>query len=242
MATKAERLKKARKDAGYESAQDAADAFGWNPPAYRHHENGTRGFGADAAKRYGRAFKVRAGWLLGLDHVEKDPAPLITDEDRLVVNGSVEAGAWRASEHWDDERSFVIEGMPSPVPGAKRFGLVVTGNSMDEFYKDGEILDCVSIYDKGVRPQTGDHVIVERIRPDGLRELTVKEYREENGSYLLIPRSSDPRFLPLEYPGPDVEQPTDAERIEVIGFVLTNYPKRSIDLMRRMGVVKPLAN
>lgn len=242
MATKAERLKKARKDAGYESAQDAADAFGWNPPAYRHHENGTRGFGADAAKRYGRAFKVRAGWLLGLDHVEKDPAPLIADEDQLVVNGSVEAGAWRASEHWDDERSFVIEGMPSPVPGAKRFGLVVTGNSMDEFYKDGEILDCVSIYDKGVRPQTGDHVIVERIRPDGLRELTVKEYREENGSYVLVPRSSDPRFLPIEYPGPDVEQPADAERIEVIGFVLTSYPKRSIDLMRRMGVVKPLAN
>jgi phage repressor protein C with HTH and peptisase S24 domain len=240
MATKADRLRQARKDAGYSSAQEAADAFGWNAPAYRHHENGTRGFGADAARKYGRAFKVRPGWLLGLDHVEKDPAEPMPDEERLVVNGSVEAGAWRVSEHWNDERAFVIEGMPCPIPGAKRFGLVVVGMSMNEFYEPGTVLDCVSIFKGGVEPKSGDHVIVERVRPDGLRELTVKEYRMEDGGYRLVPRSTKPEFQPIEYPGPDVDQPAESERVEVIGFVISAYPPRTLDLMRRMGLVKPL--
>jgi len=47
MATMGERLKQARVEAGFETAQAAADAFGWNAGAYRHHENGTRGFNAD---------------------------------------------------------------------------------------------------------------------------------------------------------------------------------------------------
>jgi len=240
MATKAERLRQARKAAGFDSAQEAADAFNWNAPAYRHHENGTRGFGADAAKKYGRAFKVRAGWLLGLDHIDKDPAQPLPDEDRLVVNGSVEAGAWRISEHWNDERAYIIEGMPSPVPGAKRFGLVTVGLSMNEFYEPGSVLDCISIFKGGVPPKSGDHVIVERIRPDGLRELTVKEYREENGDYWLVPRSTSPEFKPIPYPGPDADQPTSAEIVQVIGFVIASYPPRTLDLMRRMGLIKPL--
>jgi SOS-response transcriptional repressor LexA len=235
---KAARLKAAREKAGYSSAADAARAFGWTESAYRHHENGTRGFGADAAKRYGRAFKVKPGWLLGLDNVDSGPPPHPNEDDRLMVNGSVEAGVWRASENWNDERAFVIEGIPSPVPGARRFGLVVVGHSMDECYEPGTVLGCVSIFDTDVRPNTGDHVICECIRSDGLRELTVKEYREENGRYWLVPRSSKPEFKPVELPGPDLEHIGESE-IRVIAFVVGNYPPRTLDLLRRMGLVKP---
>ena len=59
------RLRRARIDAGYSSAQAAADAFGWSSAAYRHHENGTRGFDFSGAQRYGKAFKVTAAWLMG---------------------------------------------------------------------------------------------------------------------------------------------------------------------------------
>lgn len=59
------RLRRARIDAGYQSAQAAADAFGWPIAAYRHHENGTRGFDFATAQRYGKAFKVQAAWLMG---------------------------------------------------------------------------------------------------------------------------------------------------------------------------------
>ncbi|WP_370308295.1 LexA family transcriptional regulator [Sphingobium abikonense] len=61
----AARLRRARIDAGYQSAQAAADAFGWSIAAYRHHENGTRGFDFATAQRYGKAFKVQAAWLMG---------------------------------------------------------------------------------------------------------------------------------------------------------------------------------
>jgi SOS-response transcriptional repressor LexA len=236
---KAERLRAAREKAGYSSAADAARTFAWPEPAYRHHENGTRGFGADAAKKYGRAFKVKPGWLLGLDNVDGGPPPQSQEDDRLVVNGSVEAGAWRASEYWNDERAFAIEGTPSPVPGARRFGLVVVGRSMDEFYEPDEVLDCVSIFDAKVKPETGDHVIVECIRSDGLRELTVKEYREEGGRYWLVPRSTRPEFKPMEYPGPDKEH-SDGDGIHVIAFVVGSIPPRVLSLLRRMGKVTPI--
>lgn len=239
MSTKANRLKAAREKAGFSSAADAARAFGWTESAYRHHENGTRGFGADAAKKYGRAFKVKPGWLLALERVDSPTLKSASSEDALVVNGSVEAGAWRSSEYWNDERSFVIEGMPSPIPDAARFGLEVVGNSMDLFYEPGTVLDCISIFKNGTRPQTGDHVIVENVRPDGLRELTVKEYREEEGKYLLVPRSRNSSFQPLEYPGPDADHVGESQ-VHVIAFVMAAYPPRTLDLMRRMGMIRPL--
>lgn len=237
--TKAERLKAAREKAGFATAADAARRFNFNQSAYRHHENGTRGFGPDAAVSYGRAFKVTPGWLLGLEKISEEPPVSPAEDDRLVVNGSVEAGVWRNSEHWDDERAYVIEGMPSPVPGAKRFGVVVVGNSMDDFYDPGTVLDCVSIFKNGVQPQSGDHVIVEQIKAGGLRELTVKEYLEEDGRYWLVPRSSKPEFKPIEYPGPD-EEHSDESEIHVIAFVLADYPPKRLDLMKRMGMISPL--
>lgn len=238
MSIRSERLRAAR-EKKYPSAADAARKFGWPEAAYRHHENGTRGFGADAAKKYGRAFKVKPGWLLGLENVDGAPPAEIEGDDQLLVNGSVAAGVWRESEHWDDDRTFIIKGVP-PIAGAKRFGVVVEGFSMDLAYEPGTVLDCVSIFKGGVAPTTGDHVIVQRARPDGLRELTVKEYRHENGRYLLVPRSSKPEFKPIEYAGPDQEHVGD-DGIEVIGFVLAPYPPRTLALMRRMGLIEPAA-
>lgn len=61
-----ERLRQARKAAGFSSASAAARANGWNEAAYRHHENGTRGYGIDQAVAYGEAFSVSPTWLLTL--------------------------------------------------------------------------------------------------------------------------------------------------------------------------------
>jgi phage repressor protein C with HTH and peptisase S24 domain len=240
MSTKANRLRGAREKAGFASASDAARAFGWTESAYRHHGNGTRNFGPDMAKRYGRAFKVKPGWLLALEKIDSPAVPTVSANDSLIVNGSVEAGAWRASEHWNDERAFVIEGMPSPFPEAERFGLEVVGDSMNRTYELGTVLDCISIFKGGVAPKSGDHVVVECVRPDGLRELTVKEYQHEDGRYLLVPRSTNPKHQPLEYPGPDAEHAGDSE-VRVIAFVVSAYPPRTLDLMRRMGLIKPLS-
>jgi SOS-response transcriptional repressor LexA len=236
---RSERLRQARQNAGFGSAAEAAQSFNWPEAGYRHHENGTRNYGPDAARKYGRAFRVKPGWLLGLDNVNGDPMPDAEPDERLVVNGSVAAGVWRESEHWDDERRFTIEGSQSPAPREKRFGVVVEGRSMDLAYEPGTVLDCVSIFaGAGARPQTGDHVIVERIRPDGLRELTVKEYLEENGRYYLVPKSSRREFQErIEIGEPDHDHVGDDE-VRVIAFVVGSYPPRALDLMRRMQLLK----
>lgn len=58
-----DRLKQARTDAGYETAQDAAQAFGWNPVTYRSHEAGDRGIKKAVAEKYARALRVSFDWL-----------------------------------------------------------------------------------------------------------------------------------------------------------------------------------
>ena len=238
MSIKADRLRQAREKAGYPSATAAAQAFGWTESAYRHHENGTRRFDPDAARRYGRAFKVKPAWLLAMDD---DPSPksLPSDagSDVLTVNASVAAGVWREAQAWDDERRFEMI-VDSLVPTGRRFGLLVEGHSMDRYYEPGTVLDCVSIYAGSVEPRNGDHVIVQRRRPDGLRELTVKEYLEEDGRFYLVPRSSRSEFSDrIEIGAPDCAHEGD-DAVEVVGFVVTAYPPRALELLRRMNLIR----
>lgn len=59
-----ERLVTARKQAGYQSAAEAAEALGIPYPTYAGHENGSSGFRADKGELYARRFKVRFEWLM----------------------------------------------------------------------------------------------------------------------------------------------------------------------------------
>jgi hypothetical protein len=58
------RLSWAREAAGFDSAAAAASALGVKTPTYSSHENGWRGFGLAAAKRYAKKFNVNLEWLL----------------------------------------------------------------------------------------------------------------------------------------------------------------------------------
>lgn len=64
MDTPNSRLKKAREEAGFETAIEAADALGIPRSTYIGHENGHRGFPAKRAPQYARRFKVSEEWLL----------------------------------------------------------------------------------------------------------------------------------------------------------------------------------
>lgn len=59
-----ERLRAARKAAGYATAKDAAEAFGWNRNTVTSNENGNRTFSRESAERYASAYRVDLGWLL----------------------------------------------------------------------------------------------------------------------------------------------------------------------------------
>ncbi len=228
----AERLRDARTKAGFASATDAALAFGWQESGYRHHENGTRSFSVELAKRYARAYRVNPGWLLALDKIEAAPAS--ASPERIVeVTGSVAAGVWRETAEWPQSDRFEIVVAASPFPKARRFGLRVDGPSMDQVFPPGTILDCISIFDLSIEPESGDFVIVERVRADGLRELTVKEYlRSDDGQTWLIPRSSAPQFqAPIEIGKPDEDHDGD-DRVQVIAYVIGSYRPHASRLLK----------
>src|SRR3954452_23596389 len=60
---RAQRLRQARLDRGFETAAAAADAFGWSRNTYASNENGNAPFSYRRAKEYASAFRVRPEWL-----------------------------------------------------------------------------------------------------------------------------------------------------------------------------------
>lgn len=63
MDTPNQRLRSIREKRGFETAFDAARAYGWNENTYASHENGNRGIPPDAAIRYAKAFRFSLDWL-----------------------------------------------------------------------------------------------------------------------------------------------------------------------------------
>lgn len=87
---KHQRLRWARENAGYTSASEAAAKFGWKVPTFIGHENGARGFSAEMAATYGRAFRVPAEWILfggnlPEKHFDSDGLDVITPQDDLFI-------------------------------------------------------------------------------------------------------------------------------------------------------------
>ncbi len=76
--TPGERLRAARKKAGFKTAREAWERFGWNANTYRAHEAGPREYGKKAAIVYARAFDVGVAWLLtGSDDRVEGSSPTI---------------------------------------------------------------------------------------------------------------------------------------------------------------------
>lgn len=74
---RAERLKAARRRAGFKTAAAAAAHFNWNRNTYSSNENGNAPYSYKMAKEYGAAFDVSPQWLYdGLGASDPDvPAP-----------------------------------------------------------------------------------------------------------------------------------------------------------------------
>lgn len=64
MSKSGQRLRSARKLAGFRSARAAAIKHGWPPSTYSSHENGQTPVPNDAAFEYAKAFKASALWIL----------------------------------------------------------------------------------------------------------------------------------------------------------------------------------
>ena len=204
MDTPADRLKRARTDAGYPAAKNAAEAMGISIPTYIQHENGTRGFNADRAQRYARFFRTTPEWLLyGREVGDRvEPASL---GPQVSIQGAVAAGVFRERMEYPEGEWEKFTGAAGiEAPASQRFGLRCEGDSMDLIYPPGTILECVRYWGDYPIPN-GKRVIVQRTHESGDVETTVKEYLEDKqGVIWLVPRSSNPAFqAPFRCDSPD---------------------------------------
>lgn len=151
-------------------------------------------------------------------------SPIIRTTVRIEVVGRVQAGDWQEALDWDADTRYWIS---APVPNDWErdvFGLLVAGPSMDREYPPGSIVLCVKTHVFGRGLISGDHVIVQRRRPDGLIEATVKEYLiDDNGAQWLWPRSHDPHF---QTPMRCDDGSDGSEHIQIIAIVIGSYRPR----------------
>lgn len=115
---------------------------------------------------------------------------------RLFVKGQVAAGVWRAAvEAPEDEWESFYDRPDVSAEMEHRFGLRVVGDSMNEIYPDGTIVECVSVFGRA-EPMPGKRVVVIRTNDQGMCEATVKELVDQNGELWLVPRSNNPTHMP----------------------------------------------
>lgn len=85
-----DRLKQARKRAGYQTASEAARALGMSVQTYIHHENGERKLTPHAV-RYATFFRVNVGWLLSGKGQIDGSSPIAEIYERLPERAKQEA-------------------------------------------------------------------------------------------------------------------------------------------------------
>lgn len=135
--------------------------------------------------------------------------------NQVAVVGKISAGAWREV---DAQSEADFSGLTLPLviapsfPGLRQFALAIEGTSMDRIVGDGGFVICVPYWDARRNLTHGDIVVVERKRPDGLVETTLKRLRANgDGKWELWPESTDPRWQrPVRFE-PTGDEPKDDE-------------------------------
>lgn len=209
------RIREIREAAGLTQAQ-VADAIGLHLTNYNALENGKTRLTPDRMEQIGRALGVNPIELLA------DPAGRSANFRTVIVKGHVQAGHWAESSEWPEEDWFGVPILDDPaLSNYTLHGAQTRGPSMDRRYPEGTILIFTDINETGEEPQLGKRYIVERERPDGMRETTVKQlWRDENGDVWLLPDSTDPRFqTPIAIDG------DESATIRIVGRVIGTFQR-----------------
>jgi len=200
-----ERLRKARENAGFRFASDAAKALGVNYQTYSQHEQGRRS-PHKFIGQYAKKFRVSVGWLLtGKDDESvknhkassTEPFDIIQKSETIDVPvlGPVRAGQWLELD--EIEGAEINEYVPSirGYPVDWQYAFSVEGESLNKTAQYGDRLVCVDLAKSGIKVEDGDFVIVERLKYGGqMIERTAKVLRQTAAGMELWPHSEDPRY------------------------------------------------
>ena len=214
-----ERLKRLREKRGFETAADAARAYGWPVTTYQAHENGSRGLKLDIARRYARAFNSTAAHILtGAGDSEAIPQPAINPVTNVPVIARVSAGTFRYDEGLENEGILVPAVPRKDIAAGLQYSVIVDGPSVNKRIADGAYAICVPYdrYPGGAQHGQLVHVVRER---SGLHEHTIKELRFLKTGMVLFPCSTDPRFQD------EIALSTgeDGEIVRIHGVVIGSY-------------------
>lgn len=209
------RLREHRERLGL-TQEEIAERLGKSVSMVSRWEAGRSNIPSERLSDLARAYECRVSEIFEDDEGPVQPAGL-----RLPVKGTVAAGIWKEAWELPPEEWEEYSGRADvAVPLRDRFGLRVEGDSMNEVYPPGTILDCVAFY-AGVEIANGRRVVVQRRNHSMEFEVTVKEYmREADGTEWLVPRSYNPAFQrPIKV---DDQDPEIAE-VRIIGVVVGSY-------------------
>jgi transcriptional regulator with XRE-family HTH domain len=186
----AETLKELRKEAGLTQA-DLAERLGVEQPTVQRWEGGRREPSLSTLEQIARVLGVSPSAFFS----DAAGVPL---GPQLFVKGSVAAGVWQEATEWPESEWQSFIGRHDVIADFEhRFGLRIDGESMNEIYPPGTIVECVSVFGRA-EVKSGKRVIVIRENDQHEFEATVKEYIEDDdGRAWAVPRSRSPAFQPI---------------------------------------------
>ena len=195
-----DRLKRARVNAGFETATDAAAKLRQiNKNTLLSNENGNRAISRKMAQTYADAFNTTAGWILyGEDSATTTPVK------QIRIEGVSQAGMFRdISLIEDDEHDRKT--IPAPInpkyAHVHQYALLVAGDSMNNKFQDGSYVTCAEWAGLGKELKHGMILHVERVKAGSMIETTIKTYAERDGKRWLEPDSTNAKHLPIEING-----------------------------------------
>lgn len=215
--TPAERLKELRMKR-FETAKEAADAFGWNEVTYRSHESGGRGIPLTAARKYATAFQSTPGYILGINPVGSGNSSVVNPVTLVPLVAKASAGAFRFDEGLEIEGVEVPAVPRADVPASVQYAVVIDGPSVNLRIPDGAYAICAP-YDKmpgGAKHGQLVHVVRERA---GMHEHTIKQINYTREGVILMPCSSDPRYQEAI----QVASPEDDTTVRIVGVVIGSF-------------------
>lgn len=190
-----DQLSELRKKRGLTQA-GLAEQVGVEQPTIQRWEKGKREPNLEQLTRLADILGVEPGDLLA-SNVVASIGP------RLFVKGEVAAGVWRAAMETPQEEWQAFSGRADVHADVKhRFGLRVIGDSMNEIYPPGTIVECVSVFGHA-EAMPGKRVVVIRKNEAQEVEATVKELVDMEGELWAVPRSTNPAHRPFKLSEPE---------------------------------------
>lgn len=164
------------------SASAVAKRHNWTISTYLSHENGQTPVPPDEARKYGKAFKVSAGWILTAEG-KMDAQNLVKLMGSIGAGGDIDPDYEQVPPGGFDE----IE-LPFPL-GLDAVAFDVKGTSMQPKFDDGDIVVC------STGPRNPDDFIGKLVAvrtSTGNRYLKKLRHGSKRGLYSLHSFNDDP--------------------------------------------------